>query len=109
MNFPTIQLNQANPRFETGRLLATPGALDVLQRLQLDAVSLLIRHVSGNWGDVSPEDARANETAIKQGLRIMSVYVLPMGTEVSSESTAKLWVITEADRSATTLLLPEEY
>ena len=59
------------------------------------------RHVAGDWGEVGPADAAENELSLKEGLRLMSVYSLKNGT--------KIWVITEADRSATTFLLPEDY
>jgi len=61
----------------------------------------LARHVSGNWGDVCAEDKRLNDEAVREGSRILSAYRTTAGV--------KLWIITEADRSATTILLPEEY
>lgn len=82
--------------FPLGRLLATPGALE----LGLDLRPLLSRHVSGDWGDLDPEDKQANQIALTTGARIFSAYHTPKG---------KLWIITEADRSATTVLLPDEY
>jgi hypothetical protein len=60
-----------------------------------------VRHARGDWGDVDAHDKRANDAAVKQGTRIVSAYVLDDGTRV--------WIITEADRSSTTILLPEEY
>lgn len=83
-----------------GQIVATPGALDLLQRASLRAFQMLLRHRSGDWGDVHPEDAVANETAAIQNKRVISSY------DVIGE---RLWIITEADRSSTTLLLPEEY
>jgi hypothetical protein len=88
-------------RFSLGRTLATPGALDLLQRTHTSPAELLDRHVSGDFGDVPAEDARENELSITRGFRIISSYN-PAGT-------GRIWIITEADRSATTLLLPEEY
>jgi hypothetical protein len=88
------------PLFHLGRLLATPGALDLLDRAAVNALTLLERHVTGDWGLVPPEDWRANTAALKHGTRLLSSY------EVGGE---RLWIITEADRSATTLLLPSEY
>lgn len=87
--------------FPLGRLVATPGALALLRRAGEDPLfALLERHRSGDWGDVSPEDARENEVSVRYGFRVISSY------RVAGE---RLWVITEADRSATTFLLPEEY
>lgn len=87
--------------FPLGRLVATPGALALLRRAGEDLLpALLERHRSGDWGDVSPEDARENEVSVRYGFRVISSY------RVAGE---RLWVITEADRSATTFLLPEEY
>jgi len=83
-----------------GEVVATPGALNLLQRANLNPIQMLLRHRSGDWGDVQPEDALANEAAAIHGNRVISSY------EVAGE---RLWIITEADRSATTLLLPEEY
>ena len=98
------------PLFSPGRFLATPGALETLARFQIHPSTLLSRHLSGDWGDVCIEDAQANDEAVRQQLRIFSVYVLkPPLEDAQSLGTAKVWVITEADRSATTLLLPEEY
>jgi hypothetical protein len=84
-----------------GRLLITPGALAALQRAGTDPVSLLVRHGQRDWGDVCEEDRRLNNLAAAQGSRLLSVYTIA-GKET-------VWIITEADRSATTMLLPEEY
>ena len=87
--------------FPLGRLVATPGAIDLLRSAGEDLLpTLLERHQSGDWGDVPPDDVRENEFSIRHGFRIISSY------QVSGE---KLWVITERDRSVTTLLLPSEY
>jgi hypothetical protein len=87
--------------FPLGRLVATPGALTLLRRAGEDLLpTLLERHQSGDWGEVPPEDAQENEVSVRYGFRIISSY------QVAGE---KLWVITERDRSATTLLLPSEY
>jgi hypothetical protein len=88
-------------RFSPGQIVATPGALAALDEAGVDARSLLRRHLRGDWGDVSEEDAAENEFSVDKHLRILSVYNLPTGV--------RMWVITEADRSATTFLLPEEY
>ncbi len=88
-------------RFELGRIVATPGALDALAEAGVVPVALLARHQSGDWGEVPKEDAKENEHSLKDGFRVLSSYLLPTG--------AKVWIITEADRSSTCLLLPEEY
>ena len=85
-------------RLFLGRVLATPGALDVLDHASTAA--LLRRHMLGDWGDLDPEDWDMNDRALVNDDRILSAYTV--------NGTA-LWVITEADRSATTILLPEEY
>lgn len=86
--------------FPLGQLVATPGALALLDRTGENAVELLQRHQRGDWGDVPPEDAIENDNSIVNGTRILSSYQLV---------DERIWIITEADRSATTLLLPEEY
>ena len=100
----------ASARFELGQLCNTSGAQEVLQRYQVNPFELIGRHVRGDWGDVCHEDARTNENALRVGARIFSVYVLPPPlSESGTLAPAKVWLITEADRSVTTLLLPEEY
>lgn len=89
------------PRFPLGRTLATPGALALLAERNLDGISLLQRHVRGDWGSICAEDAASNEEALQCGARLMSSYEIPGG--------GVIWIITEADRAATTLLLPQEY
>ncbi len=83
-----------------GRLVATPHALALLEKAKLSTFAIFARQERGDWGDVDIEDAMTNEQALIYGGRLMSVYKLEVGT---------IWAITEADRSATTLLLPEEY
>jgi hypothetical protein len=90
-----------NKRLELGRLVATPGALQALEEAGQVPGEFLALHQSGDWGIVCDEDKSLNEEALKQGARILSAYRLINGT--------KIWVITEWDRSSTTLLLPEEY
>ncbi len=87
--------------FPLGQITATPGALAALEHAHQQTGELLKRHVSGDWGEVSPGDARENEFSVPRELRIISCYRLRNG--------ARVWVITEADRSSTTLLLPDEY
>ncbi len=96
MTNTTRRIATLGPRFPLGRLMATPGVLG----LGLDVLLLINRHARGDWGNLSEEDRVANERALVEGDRILSAYVLPQG---------KVWIITEADRSATTVLLPEEY
>ncbi|MDD4913359.1 MAG: type I restriction endonuclease subunit M [Sideroxydans sp.] len=86
--------------FPLGQIVATPGALELFDRGAVNAADLIRRHQSGDWGNVPPEDAEENERSIVNGFRILSSYLI--GEE-------RIWVITEADRSSTTLLLPEEY
>jgi len=86
--------------FPLGHLVATPGALEVLERANVDATELLQRHQRGDWGAVPTDDAEANDFSVVNGNRILSSY--PVGDE-------RIWIITEADRSSTTLLLPDEY
>jgi hypothetical protein len=96
------QLTTSNAMlFLLGDLVATPGALDALERNGIVPMRLVSRHMRGDWGDVPPDDAAANTDALRIGARLLSNYPLPDG--------ARIWIITEADRSATTLLLPEEY
>jgi hypothetical protein len=87
--------------FALGQLLATPGALAAFARTSDDPVDYLVRHVSRDWGTVDAEDWRANDQALIDGTRLLSAYTLHDGS--------KIWIITEADRSVTTILLPEEY
>ena len=95
---------QGTPLFDLGRVVATPGAMDLLVSAGESSARLLERHASGDWGEVSSEDARENERSLKYGWRLMSSYAV--GSEADGE---RVWVITEADRSSTCLLLPSEY
>lgn len=90
---------QTGVSFPLGRLMATPNALARLS--QTDISTALLRHASGDWCDVDDHDRRANERALRDGSRLWSVY--------HSEAGTKFWIITEADRSLTTVLLPEDY
>lgn len=90
-----------SPRFALGRIVATPGALAALEESGNDPFDFLNRHAFGDWGDLSEADRRENEFSLVHGFRILSAYSLRTST--------KLWIITEADRSVTTLLLPEDY
>ena len=95
-------------RFALGSLVATPGALRVLQQFGVDPLSLFARHVSGDFGELDAHDLRANEEAIACGFRVFSAYTLSRDLGSKPEST-RIWCITEADRSVTTLLRPEDY
>lgn len=88
-------------RFNPGQVVATPGAHAAFKASGESLFDYLTRHLSGDWGDVDAEDARENELSLKHGWRLLSAYTL--------KSVTKIWVITEADRSSTCLLLPEEY
>jgi hypothetical protein len=90
-----------NPLFDLGRTVATPAAIEALQESNVSASSLLIRHHCGDWGDLCHEDITRNNSALRLGSRLFSSYQI---TE-----NIKIWVITEADRSVTTLLLPHDY
>ncbi|HEY8037954.1 MAG TPA: hypothetical protein VIF37_20455 [Methylobacter sp.] len=97
----TNQDIQRQPLFDLGQTVATPGALEALEQVGVSAVSLLRRHQSGDWGDLGDEDLAENNAALHRGSRLFSSYQIT--------DAIKIWVITEADRSATTLLLPKEY
>lgn len=90
------------PLFALGKVVATPGALEALRDAATEPATLLHRHQRGDWGDLDAEDRAVNRKALLFGERLLSVYFLP-------ETKEKIWIITEADRSVTTLLLPQEY
>lgn len=96
-------MHQSNikPLFSLGQLLITPGALQVLSAAAQSPWALLRRHQYGDWGDLDVMDKRENNFSVKKGFRILSAYILSTGV--------KVWIITEKDRSATTILCPEEY
>jgi hypothetical protein len=87
--------------FALGRLSATPGAIRTLTRAVAEPVEYIARHLAGDWGDLDAEDTAANDRALRLGERIISAYRL-----VNDET---IWIITEEDRSATTIILPSEY
>lgn len=111
----------STPRFALGRVVATPGALALMHATNSNPFVLLARHVTGDWGEIDPEDVITNDDALEHGLRVLSVYRLPVQAAVekgaapaqlskeADEHDNRIWLITEADRSVTTLLLPEEY
>jgi len=92
---------QLPPLFLLGQLLITSGALAMLDALSLSPLAFVQRHVAGDWGDLCEEDKQANAAALHYGSRLLSSYEIPPNH--------KLWIITEANRMATTLLLPDEY
>jgi hypothetical protein len=83
-----------------GRVVATPGALKLLMETGGHPFDYLARHATGDWGELCAFDRRQNEIALSDGYRVFSSYDMPAG---------RVWIITEADRSITTILLPEEY
>jgi len=87
--------------FSLGRTVATPGALTALEEAGEEPLKYLQQHVSGNWGDLDKEDQRSNDLAVLNDARVFSAYLLSNGE--------KIWVITEADRSSTCILRPDEY
>lgn len=89
----------AKPRFTLGLVCATPGALTTLATLEI--ATGLLRHQRGDWGDLCSEDIEENERSLREGGRLLSAY--------QSDGEAKFWIITEWDRSVTTVLLPSEY
>lgn len=91
----------AQPKFSSGQIVSTPGALAAMEEHQCSPLSLLARHISGDWGSVPVEDASLNDQALQSDGRLLSSY--PIG------GNTRIWVITEWDRSVTTFLLPDEY
>ena len=92
---------QEPKRFPLGKFLVTPGALKAIRDTGQFAIDYLARHARGDWGDVCAEDWEANDIALIDGTRLLSAYNLTSGV--------KIWIITEADRSSTCVLLPEDY
>ena len=92
---------QPHSLFPLGHIVATPGALAALQEAGHTAQEFLVRHSAGDWGELSAEDRQENIFALTRSLRLLSAYRLSTGV--------RIWVITEADRSATTILLLEDY
>ena len=88
--------------FPLGQVVSTPGAIQALMEEGTGITEFLLRHVTGDWGDLCESDKRENDFAVTRALRIFSAYILP-------RTNVKIWIITEADRSATTFLLPDEY
>ena len=96
-----MQKTGRKPLFDLGQLVATPGALAALEKTGQTPMDFLSRHVRGDWGDLPEEDKAENELSLEKGFRLLSSY--------RTNANDKIWIITEADRSHTTLLLPDEY
>lgn len=96
------------PLFPLGQIVATPGAL-AASRYPMQFMELLGRHVRGDWGCIDPDDAEANRLAVTEGNRILSAYPIDTAKPCAGFGENCLWIITEADRSVTTTLLPEDY
>ena len=98
MSAPTTTTSAS---FYLGRVFSTPGAMEALAESNQHPLEFLQRHTRGDWGEVCDEDKSENELSIREGFRILSAY--------RTAKDVRLWIITEADRSSTTILLPEEY
>lgn len=99
--------HRPQPRFELGMIVATPGALEVCSTDIL--LHCLARHLTADWGCVCAEDKEANDTALSTGDRLLSAYPIDPAQPCEGFGKNTLWIITEADRSVTTFLLPDEY
>lgn len=88
-------------QLQTPRIVGTPAAIAAIESAGSNPSEYLARHFSGDWGTVCAEDAAANDAALVDGSRVLSAYLLDSGDTV--------WIITESDRSVTTILLPEDY
>jgi hypothetical protein len=99
MDTHSARESELTPRFSLGQIVATPNALENIPNDEI--LCALVRHARGDWGELDAEDLRANERALKLGGRLLSAY--------HSVQKIKFWIITEADRSVTTVLLPEDY
>lgn len=100
IHMPKSQAPQ-DMKFSPGRIVATPGALAALEENNCSPLTLLARHSRGDWGDVPPEDAQLNDMALQSDGRLLSSYVIGPDT--------RIWIISEWDRSVTTVLMPQEY
>ena len=96
-----IKLFNVTPKFPPGQVVATPSALDVLTKSGQSPADFLSRHVRGDWGEVGEDDKQLNDEALVNGERLLSAY--------RTLHDVRIWIITEADRSSTCVLLPEEY
>ena len=96
-----MNIGRMEPLFPLGSVCATPGALETLAKTKQTPLHVLSRHVTGDWLEMAADDITANTAALREGGRIFSAYTINGG--------ARLYVITEEDRSRTTLLLADEY
>jgi hypothetical protein len=96
-----MQKTERKPLFDLGQLVATPGALAALEKSGQSPMEFLSRHVTGDWGELCEDDRKENQLSLEKGFRLLSSYKTNSGDRV--------WVITEANRSHSTILLPEEY
>lgn len=94
-----LRMNESKPKFPLGQVVATPGVLEDIDHDEIQVA--LSRHVCGDWGELCEDDLQANEDALENGARLFSKYQSSLGTA--------FWIITEWDRSVTTVLLPSEY
>jgi hypothetical protein len=101
------QATENHVTFDPGRIVATPDALAVCSSRYLAAC--LRRHLQGDWGCVADEDNAANQQALEDGARLLSAYPIDPARPCTGHGGNTLWIITEADRSVTTFLLPDEY
>ena len=99
MNQTTAGCNELQPKFILGEIVATPNALNNIPNDEI--LNALSRHAQGDWGTLDAEDLQSNERALRFGGRLFSAYL--------STQNVKFWIITECDRSVTTVLLPEDY
>ena len=99
MNQTTAGCNKTQPKFSLGQIVATPNALTNIPNDEI--LNALSRHVQGDWGTLDAEDLQSNERALRSGGRLFSSY--------HSSQDVAFWIITECDRSVTTVLLPEDY
>lgn len=97
------------PLFRLGECVATPKVSDLIMSGQVNPADLLSRHVTGDWGCVCDEDKHTNNEALAHGNRILSAYPIDPEKPCAGYGKNCVWIITEADRSVTTILLPEEY
>jgi hypothetical protein len=101
------QTQRYQRRFELGLIVATPGAMEACSNVYMQRC--LARHLTGDWGCICAEDKEANEDALSSGERVLSAYPIDPAEPSEGFGVNTLWIITEADRSATTFLLPHEY
>ena len=95
------------PLFSIGQVVATPGALGQTHPVWM--ANCLARHMQGDWGSVCEEDAATNNEAVRVGDRVLSAYPIDAEKPCKGYGENTLWIITDADRSLTTFLLPDEY